>query len=362
MPRYITFACGVLGFALASAAVECEKQPLFTGGAGGYDTYRIPALAVTAKGAVLAFCEGRRAGQSDTGDIDLLCRRSEDGGRTWSAPLTVWDDGGNTCGNPAPVTDRDTGTIWLLMTWNRGDDREADIIARKSRDTRRVFVARSDDDGLSWSKPEEITGAVKRPDWTWYATGPGAGIQLEKGNLRGRMVIPCDHIVADTKEYFSHVIYSDDHGKTWQPGGKTPRDQVNECMVAELDDGRLMLNMRNYDKTKSSRQVAFSGDGGITWGGQRFDETLVEPICQAALRRHKPGVLLFSNPADRKKRVNMTLRRSADDGKTWDAGLALHAGPSAYSDIAVLPGGEILCLYECGEKNPYEAIVLAVVR
>jgi len=150
------------------------------------------------------------------------------------------------------VVDRQTGTIWLLSTWNLGSDHEKRIIDGTSKDTRRVFITSSTDDGLSWAKPKEITSDVKQPDWTWYATGPGNGIQLSKGKHKGRLIIPCDHIEAGTKKYFSHVIYSDDHGRSWQLGGSTPDDMVNECAVVQLDNGDLMLNMRNYDRTKKT--------------------------------------------------------------------------------------------------------------
>jgi sialidase-1 len=339
--------------------------PVFTSGQDGYHTYRIPALAVSTKGTVLAFCEGRRKGGGDSGDIDSLLKRSTDNGKTWSKQQVVWDDAANTCGNPCAVVDRATRTIWLLSTWNRGDDHEAAIIKQASKDTRRVFVTHSTDDGISWARPIEITADVKNKDWTWYATGPGSGIQIENGPHKGRIVIPCDHIDAETKHYYSHVIYSDDHGKTWKLGGTTPRHQVNECEVVELSGGRLMLNMRNYERSSKNRQVALSDDGGLTWKNQRFDESLIEPICQAAIERFSwpdrtnRSVLAFSNPASQKGRVNMTVRASFDEGKTWPVSRVLHTGPSAYSDLAVLRDGPIACLYEAGRKTPYESIMFA---
>jgi len=158
------------------------------------------------------------------------------------------------------------------------------------------------------------------------------------------------------------VIYSDDHGKTWQLGGTTPYGTENECEVVELTDGRMMLNMRNYDRTVHARQVAFSEDGGLTWKDQRHDETLIEPTCQASIRRfrwpegNESGVILFSNPASKTGRKNMTIRASVDDGTSWPVARRIHAGGSAYSCLVVLLDGRIGCLYEA---DGYERVVLA---
>ncbi|MCX8037294.1 MAG: glycoside hydrolase [Candidatus Sumerlaeia bacterium] len=337
-----------------------EQTDLYVGGEGGYHTYRIPALIVTKKGTVLAFCEARKHSASDTGDIDTVVRRSTDGGRTWQPLQMVWDDGPNTAGNPCPVVDRDTGTIWLPLTHNLGTDTEKQIAARESKGTRTVWMTKSTNDGATWAKPWEITATTKRPNWTWYATGPGIGIQLKSG----RLVIPCDNKEADSKEEQSHIIYSDDHGATWQLGGVvTPN--VNECQVVELRDGSLMLNMRSYTG-KNRREIAYSRDGGLTWTPPQTDPNLIEPVCQASLIAHagrvgnqaNQFVLLFSNPAST-KRENMTVRASFDEGKTWPVGRSLYAGPSAYSCLAVLPDGTIGCLYERGEERYSERITFA---
>lgn len=145
----ITALAAAIGMISAGASADpapvgsLSNEPLFISGQGGYHTHRIPALAVTPKGTALAFCEGRRKSSSDSGDINLALKRSGDHGQSWSDQQVVWDDGGNTCGNPCPVVDRETGAIWLLMTWNRGDDREPEIIAQTSKDTRRIFVTSS---------------------------------------------------------------------------------------------------------------------------------------------------------------------------------------------------------------------------
>lgn len=325
---------------------------VFVSGEGGYDTYRIPSVALTPGGDLVAICEGRLHSSSDAGDIDLLLRRSEDGGRTWSEVSVLRDDGPNTCGNPCLVVDDETGDMLLLMTHNLGHDTEPEIIREVSDGSRTVWIARSTDDGHTWSEPEDITASTKESNWTWYATGPGAGIQLARGAHAGRLVVPCDHIESKTNHYYSHVIYSDDHGATWRIGGSTPQHQVNECEVVELEDGRLLLNMRNYDRAKKTRQIAVSDDGGLTWSGQSHDDALVEPICQASIRRMAwadggtPGLIAFSNPGSRDRRVNMTIRGSIDDGATWPLTYQLHPGASAYSCLVALPGDDLGCLFE----------------
>ena len=325
-----------------------DGVPVWRKGEDGVDTYRIPALVAAQNGDLLAFAEARHGNSSDTGDIDLVMKRSSDGGRTWSKQRTLWDDAKNTCGNPCPVVVSSTGAILLLATRNLGTDHESQIIAGKSEGTRTVWVLQSDDHGETWSAPREVTATTKLPEWTWYATGPGAGIELQRGEHRGRLVIPCDHIEAETRRYYSHVIYSDDRGATWQLGGTTPRDQVNECEVVELRSGRLLLNMRNYDRSKRTRQQAWSDDGGATWREQRHVPELIEPICQASIRRYSDSALMFSNPASRSGRERMTLRMSFDEGRTWPWSALLSRGPSAYSCLQVLPDGGVLCLFEAG--------------
>jgi sialidase-1 len=348
-----------------SATNHLDQADVFSAGTDGYHTYRIPALVVSKKGSVLAFCEGRKHSGGDTGTIDLLLKRSTDGGQTWGTQQVIWADGNNVCGNPAPVVDQTTGDIWLFMTWNRGEDDEHKIQQGKGLATRRVFVTRSSDDGLTWLTPRDITEAVKKPQWRWYATGPVNGIQLTRGAHKGRLVIPANHTdLSDPTKHPSraHVIYSDDHGQSWQLGG-VEDEKTNESTVAERTDGSLLHNMRSYHG-QHRRAVATSQDGGLSWSPVRLDPALVEPICQASLLRFswpeagRPGLMLFSNPAST-RRENMTVRLSYDDGATWPLSRTIHAGPSAYSCLVVLPDQRVGCLYECGAKSSYEKIVLA---
>jgi len=333
---------------------------LFVAGEGGYHTYRIPALAASREGTLLAFCEARKHSASDSGDIDIALRRSLDGGETWDPPRIIADAGPNVFGNPCPVVDRATGTIWLPLCWNRAEGAEPLIIQGQA--PRTVWLIHSDDDGLTWSPPIEITASVKRPGWTWYATGPGHGIQLTSG----RLMIPCDHAVQGVDpvshaHFCSHVIHSDDHGASWQIGGVLA-ERVNECAVAELSDRSLYLNLRSYHGA-NRRAYARSRDQGQSWSAVALDDALVEPVCQAGLVRYPApdkgaSWLLFSNPAS-SRRERMTVRLSRDGGRSWVAQRVLHAGPAAYSDLAVTPDGIICCLYERGERGPYERISLA---
>lgn len=343
-----------------SGLFAAEPEALFRAGDSGYACFRIPAIVKSAKGTLMAFAEARKKGCSDTGDIDLVLRRSFDRGKTWGPLQVVWDDGENVAGNPAPVVDNETGTISLLSTWNLGKDHESQIINQTSKDTRRIFILQSTDNGNTWSQPREITATVKLPVWTWYATGPVHGIQLKSKPYKGRLVIPCDHIEAGTKKYFSHIIYSDDHGSTWKLGGTTPQDQVNECTVAELPDGRLMLNMRNYERKQRSRKVSSSIDGGATWSDLSNDPALIEPICQAALlditMKGNQKALVFLNPADSVERQNLELKISRDQGKSWELLSRVYEGFAAYSDVVQLNKNELGCLYEAGKKSAYEGI------
>jgi sialidase-1 len=336
-----------------------EQADLYVGGQGGYQTYRIPAVVVSTKGTVLAFCEGRKYGAGDAGEIDLLLRRSTDGGKTFSKQQVVWHDRGNTCGNPCPVVDRTTGAVLLLMTHNLGEDAEWKILDLKSKGTRTVWISKSVDDGLSWSQPVDITRSTKDPHWAWYATGPGAGVQLASG----RLLVPCDHSDPRTRTFHSHVIYSDEHGENWRLGGRTGPG-ANECEAVELAGGALLLNSRNAGG-KGCRAISLSRDQGLSWSKLSYDKTLVEPTCQGSIRRYATAAgdgksrILFSNPAHKNQRVGLTVRLSYDECRTWPVRKVLYAGPAAYSCLAEAADGTILDLYERGERDPYQKISLA---
>jgi sialidase-1 len=333
---------------------------LFTRETAGYHAYRIPAIVATKQGTLLAFCEGRKGSLSDSGDIDLLVRRSSDQGKSWEPARVVWNDAENTCGNPCPVVDQATGTIWLLMTWNLGTDDERTIMDGTSQDVRHAYVTHSTDDGVRWSTPKKISQQVRQPHWRWYATGPGNAIQLTRGPHPGRLLIPAnhsDHTDPGTHPLRSHVFWSDDHGASWQLGGSAD-GRTDESAAVELADGSVLLSMRSYHG-HHARAASVSRDGGQTLGEVYLDDALQTPECQGSVLRYTwpdaadgKSRILFSSPAG-KDRTELTVRLSDDESKTWPISKVIYAGGSAYSNLIGLPNGHVGVLFE---KDDYRTI------
>lgn len=330
---------------------------LFVSGEGGYHTYRVPALAVTAEGTVLAFCEGRRRSASDTGLIEIVLRRSEDGGDSWSAQAVIVAEQAMTCGNATPTVDHRTGTVWLPFCKNREDGPEPLIFQGKA--PRTAWMTRSDDDGRTWAEPWEVTATVKRTDWSWFAFGPGHGVMLSSG----RLVIPSVHAeivgLTHADPCRAHVTVSDDGGATFRAGGVVDIPTSSECEIVEVAPGVVYLNAR-YEAEGAGRVSAWSSDGGLTFDDVVVDARLTDGTCQGSLAQlssAQPERLLLVNAAG-PGRERLIARVSRDGGRSFrDAGV-LDAGRVAYSDTVVAPGGTILSAYERGERHPYERIAL----
>lgn len=372
--KYLLCIALVLSSIISYNQVEAQvmsSQVLWKTGEGAYNGYRIPSIIVSKKGTVLAFAEGRNNG-GDTGDIDLVLRRSADGGKTWGKESVVWDDDLNTCGNPCPVVDEETGRIWLWMTWNYGKDAETAIIHKKSKYGRKPYLCYSDDDGISWTTPVDMSESCSDPSWGWYATGPGVGIQQKVGKYKGRLIIPANHSYDDPNGtvrkgpygYGAHVIISDDNGKSWKISDPI-KPGCNESQVTELSDGRLLMNMRSYNE-KSCRAISLSADGGGTWSAIENDYQLVESRCQGSilgnLKYKGKSYHLFSNPAVPIGRTHMTIKVSSNDCVDWQSSKLINEQPSAYSCLVRLPNGDIGLLYETGIKNAYETIVFSRLK
>ncbi|MER5912611.1 sialidase family protein [Streptomyces sp. NPDC001982] len=339
----------------------------FRAGSEGYASYRIPAVVASHAGTLLAFCEGRVDSAADHGRIDIVLRRSTDGGRTWG-PLQVAAPGApDLAGNPAPVV-LDTGRILLVHVRAAAHATEAAILRGEIAppDGRRVWVRHSDDDGVTWSAPREITESVKRPGWRWYATTPGHAIQLRTG----RVVVPGNHSVPPTgtdtgtepHHHGGHCLLSDDRGETWDLGylddGTDGYINVNETTAAELPDGRVYFNTRTDSRSPGNRADAHSADGGRTLVKPfRPQAGLTAPVCQASvLQLRDPDLLLCSGPGDARFRALMTLRASTDGGTTWRPVHTADGLPAAYSDLVRVDRDTVGLLYETGDFSAYETI------
>ena len=344
-----------------------EKSVLFEEQTDGFTLYRIPGIVVTAKGTVLAYCEARKLSVADRGEIEIHLRRSTDGGKTFSPPVQVAHLGPRLPRNPVLPPGKEKK--------NMGGSTEQTVnnpVAIASRSGRvhliycveymRCFSIHSDDDGQTWSSPIEITLTLnsfrKHVDWQAIATGPGHGIELSNG----RLVVPVwmsDYRLPGRTGKAAATIFSDDGGTTWHTG-ELAIPTGGEANVVERSDGSVMLTARNGD-SRNRRLVAFSSNGFSDWSAPRIADELKEPGCMAGVTKHSvskdaPYKLLFSNAQTTKRkhsaRRNLTIHLSRDDGITWPIQRTIEPGPSAYSDLAVLSDGTILCFYESGVAKP----------
>ena len=329
-------------------------RALRNAGDDGSAAYRIPGLATTNAGTLIAVYDIRHAGWGDLpGDIDVGMSRSIDGGQTWEPMATILDMGADPgahmdgVGDPAVLVDRSNGRIWVVSTWSHGNRAwRGSGPGLSPEETGQLVMVYSDDDGQTWSAPRNLTAAVKNPAWCYLLQGPGRGITMADGTL----VFAAQYQDAERMPHAT-LLVSRDHGDTWTvPNG--PRPNTTEAQVVEID-GALMLNMR--DNRGGSRAVFTSPDLGKTWSEHPSSRSaLVEPVCMASLlrveRRDRPPLLLFSNPAvPAAPRRHITLKASVDLGASWPAPwhILLDEGQSAgYSCLTVIDENTAGVLFE----------------
>ena len=371
----LMFACpGLLLLLISSIAClaaptgdSFESTNLWNAGIGGYQTYRIPGIVVSKRGVVIAYTSARRTLElGDWSNIDIVLRRSIDGGRTWEPSRRIAGDSHGTTDNPVAIIDRQTGILHFLFQKNYA----------------RCYYMQSKDDGRTFTEPVDITYVFEkfRPEYDWHVIAPGVGhaIQLKSG----RLLVPVwlaigaqeGPIVRAHRPSAVATIYSDDHGKTWKRGDIIVNDSPetpnpSESMAVQLADGSVMMNIRN-ESTLHRRLVSISPDGVSHWSKPKFDDQLFEPVCAASIVRystHPPDDrdrILFSNPDSEgipgvgahqfHARQVLTVRMSYDEGQTWPVKKVIDPGVTGYSDLAVAPDKTIYCVYEAGANRGKE--------
>jgi len=383
-----------------TVSVDCSSTPIFrTGvalrqyGQDGVNNCRIPGLVTTTKGTLLAMYDARRDANRDLqGDIDICYNRSTDGGVTWSEMMIAIDMGEygglpqkyNGVSDGSMTVDVNTGEIYVTGCWMHGilDEKNGKFVEGLTQESTvwnhqwrsfgsqpgydvkqssQYLVAKSTDDGLSWTEPMNITRQVKPESYWLMVPAPGAGITLDDGTV----LIPSEGR-DETGNQFSTIIYTRDGGKTWTAG--TPAyTNANECMAVQLSDGSIMLNARersNRGKTEGNgRIIATTSDMGKTWTRHPTSQcALIEPACQGSLLKHvytdpkgnATTLILFFNPSSTTTRDNFTLKCSIDDGMTWPEEYWIQFDCNngcGYSCMSTIDNDTIGILYEGSGAN-----------
>jgi sialidase-1 len=345
---------------LAASPVFAARPPQFAQvdlwrkGDQGVHTYRIPALIETRKRVLLAVADARHDSARDMpAHISLVMRRSTDQGRTWSPSTTIRAVKEGGVGDSSLLLDRRTGRVWCFFNYGPPGIGFGTATAgeRTGSHTVQVHAMYSDDDGLHWSEPGDLSPQFKDPGWQGMFATSGTHFQTAKG----RYIVPL--VMRDGAGVVHSLdIFSDDAGKTWK-AGEPIGSQTDESKAVELTDGRILQNMRNG----KTRAIAFSTDGGAHFGPVTHDDALIDPTCNAGLTRYRRGsqdLLIFTNAAST-KREKLTVKISADSGKSWPYQRVIHPGPAAYSTVIPLHDGTVGILYERGDTGAAERITFA---
>ncbi len=367
---------------------KAQETIVFKSGDEGHAIYRIPAIISLPNGDLLAFAEGRVNGTDDFGDINLVMKRSSNGGKKWSDIQTLIDYDSLQAGNPAPVVDLHDpdypkGVVYLF--YNTGNNHEYDV--RTGNGVREVWLIKSYDLGRSWESPINITSQTHRPnqpkfnpnytfeeDWRHYANTPGHAFQFQEGKFKGRIYVAANHSAGEFnskgEDYFAHGFFTDDHGKTFSLSESISIPGSNESIAAELPDSRMIMSIRNQKGDIRQRIIAFSEDGGQSWNQEYFEDSLVDPVCQGSILsfQNKKGntILAHSNNDNPGQRNNLTIKFSYDLGRTWsDARVVdrkenLEKGSwTAYSDLVYFGKNRLGILYE---RADYSEVVFRTFK
>ena len=381
----ILFGISWVSFFLVTTTLTAQQKPVvvFQAGESGYHTFRIPAIIRHASGSLLAFCEGRKANSSDFGDIDIVMKRSEDGGTTWGPLQVVVDRAESQAGNPAPVFDQLDSRYpkgRVLLFYNTGNQPENTI--RKGIGMREVWYIASVDGGMSWQTPVNITAQVHHPavleptgvDWRSYANTPGHALQIIQGPYKGRIVIAANHSAGAPlprfKDYQAHTFFTNDHAQSFSLGSNVSFEGSNESMAAELANGGVLLNSRNQSGDVRARIISRSNNGGVNWDTTYYERSLIDPVNQGAVLtlgfKKGKAIIVSSHTQDSLRRNHLMLHISRNDGYNWEQVALVDATEAAtpkdytaYSDLVQITKHQLGILYE---RNQYKEIVFTKVQ
>lgn len=335
--------CLILPALLASviSAVNPQTSPLrslvFDKNEFGSKFYRIPTLVKAKDGSLLAVADRRIENQNDLpGKIDVVAKRSVDGGRTWSDPIMIAEhDSIGGYGDAAVVVDQRTGDILAISSHGNGLWQNTPA---------HISVSRSKDNGQTWLPAVDINDMIKKtmPDTienytSWFATS-GRAFQTKKGRILFALVTRKKGV----QNFPVYAVYSDDGGKNWKVS-KTPATlNGDESKIIELKDGTLLMSIRN--RYKGGRIFSYSKDGGVTWSEPEEIKQLPDPACNGDIIRYERdglNLLMQSLPGSPTKREDVTVYISDDEGKTWNHKHRVVRAPSAYSSMEVLDDGNV---------------------
>lgn len=315
---------------------------MFAAGENNAHSHRIPALITAKDSSLIAIAEARWESWVDKTLTDIVARRSTDGGKTWSKIVKLTDVITGAYMDPTPVVDRSTGEIFLFFSYWPADDHSG----RKNQ----AYMVTSSDNGVSWSKPREVTNEIAPGDLRLQGFGPGIGIQMEGGKYKGRLVMPVRMMDISDKSRYVTAYYSDDHGRNWKLG--EPIDRSNELQFAESPKGTIVANIRDANVKWVSR----SRDGGMTWSESEIDEGLpsVGHGCQSSIygigkRLWYTGITGRPEDSSYDNRADLKLFKSKDGGKTWFSNSLIYDEAAGYSCISFLPDGSMAVLYEAAD-------------
>lgn len=352
----------IIAFATASCAswaqlfAVTDSVVLFSPGDAGSKYYRIPALCTTAYGTVIAAADKRWTNGGDLpNNIDVVTRRSTDGGRSWEDAVTVDGEGTDIgSGDPALVYDAKRHTVLCIYTHGNG------LWQSTPDNNGHIMVSKSTDDGRSWSKPVDINPQLYagKNGWITSFAGSGHAVQLRNGRLMFVIQVRTNH-ENPYAPLSCYACFSDDGGDTWQTSQNAADTNGDEAKIVELSDGRLMMSIR-VRNSGYHRKFSYSTDGGVTWSAPVANMQIIEPACNGDVisytRKGKKPLLLHTVPFHASERRNVSLLASYNDGLTWPLRQSIVPTGSGYSSITQLADGSIGCLVECDSPKGYKLV------